>query len=170
MTQALTFYDDYNLASYYYKEEVEALTAIPTDFDLYYRATLSYTKNKKIAFSVTKQQLWRLWEYRWANRKAYRLSRKDITKGFTMDNIDIVKYEEFARELMLRHQDPNPPGIKDFHTWCDPRKVAIYGTEYYSLGEAMKATGKSKSTIRHRCSSPNFPEWEYLDPPRYQAA
>lgn len=144
--------------------------AYKKDFVRYYKSAKQLAERDGITFSLTINQVADLWALHWNNHTEYRMARKNLDRGFTPTNTEVITYEEFARELMLRHRCESPPGIKDFWQWAEARRVRIYDLEYTSLGDAKRELGLAKSTIRHRCSSPNFPEFEYIDPPRYEGA
>lgn len=59
--------------------------------------------------------------------------------------------------------------VADFRPGRTKRRgVIACGVPFESVSDAARAWGCSRSAVRKRASSPNFPHWQYLDQPKNQ--
>ena len=113
---------------------------------------------------------WKLYEFRDTYRNAIRFERDmQIKHGYPVDG-RFKKYSEDSKKRMSKAQsgDNHPfygkhhsSGTIDKMREANPnkRECFIKGVRYSSQKEASRLLNIDHSTLRHRCDSPNFPDW-----------
>lgn len=144
---------------------------IPRDFQAYYKKTSYIYRTRPVCpWLINEQELWSIWQPVWHQRTRYRMTRLDFTRPVELGNVRVMErrpsfeYQGWTcRDPSVRHHAPGDP---EFHLWAQARRCRIDDQEYSSLTQASKITGIPKTTLRNRCLSRSWPEYEFLDPPR----
>lgn len=149
---------------------------IPEDFKKYYKQKCKDTqKRKNVEFLLSLEECWELWKNHWydndSNTTGYRkwcLARYNDTGNYEVGNCRVISHSENSKERWQTNRNYKPGKGTEWigNIRMDMnRRIIVDGKIYSSCGEAGKEFELHKTTVANRCKSPNFPEWQYIDPP-----
>jgi len=145
---------------------------IPKEFTKYYNWKRADARKRRVDFDLTIEECWNLWQANWDDNtsqttgyRKWALCRHGDKGPYSVSNCSVQTHSENSKERWRTNRNYKPgKGDPNFAKYCKQnRRISVDGVEYSSVGEAGRRYALHKTTVANRCTSDNFPGWQYID-------